>query len=94
MSVAAASAHSVVRARIPVELKERAAQMLDSMGLNLTDFIRMSMIRLVDEGRLPFEVAVPSTPNALTRKVLEEVLAGENVETFDTPEALFKNLGI
>ena len=54
----------------------------------------MSMIRLVDEGRLPFEVAVPSTPNALTRKVLEEVLAGENVETFDTPEALFKNLGI
>ncbi len=94
MPTAVAPADSVVRARIPAELKERAAQMLESMGLNLSDFIRMSMIRLVDDGRLPFEVAVPSTPNALTRKVLEEVLAGENMETFDTPEALFRDLGI
>ena len=94
MPTAVAPADSVVRARIPAELKERAAQMLESMGLNLSDFIRMSMIRLVDDGRLPFEVAVPSTPNALTCKVLQEVLAGENMQAFDTPEALFRDLGI
>ncbi len=63
-----------VRARIDSGTKERAADALESMGLSISDAIRLLMVRVADEGRLPFEVKVP---NAATRDAIAELEAGK-----------------
>ena len=84
------SADSVVRARIDRETKERATAALAAMGLSISDAIRLLMLRVADEKRLPFAVQVP---NATTVKAVEELEAGKG-KCFDSPDALFKDLGI
>lgn len=83
-------ADAVVRARIPAELKEKAAATLERMGLSVSDLIRLTLLRVAEEGRLPFDVKVP---NRTTRKVMKELEAGKG-ESFSSAEELFKDLGI
>jgi len=63
-----------VRARIDTNTKERAASALKAMGLSVSDAIRLLMLRIADEHRLPFDVKVP---NATTKKALAELEAGK-----------------
>src|SRR3546814_2522933 len=56
-----------VRARIDNTTKERATAALGAMGLSISDAIRLLMLRIADERRLPFEVKVP---NAATREAM------------------------
>ncbi len=63
-----------VRARIDTRTKKRAADALDAMGLSISDAIRLLMLRVADEQRLPFEVRVP---NATTRKAMAELESGK-----------------
>lgn len=83
-------AEAVVRARIDTVTKERAAAVLDAMGLSISDAIRLLMLRIADENRLPFEVKAPTKATAKAMKELDEG-AGRR---FDTPEALFSDLGL
>jgi len=64
-----------VRARIDSETKEKAADALDAMGLSISDAIRLLMLRVAEERRLPFEVKVPS---AATRKAIAELESGRS----------------
>jgi DNA-damage-inducible protein J len=50
-----------VRARIDTDTKERAAEALEEMGLSLSDAIRLLMLRIAEERRLPFNVQVPGS---------------------------------
>lgn len=68
------TADSYVRARIDTNTKERAAAALEAMGLSISDAIRLLMLRIADERRLPFEVKVP---NIITRKAIAELEAGK-----------------
>lgn len=63
-----------VRARIDTNTKERAADALEAMGLSISDAIRLLMLRVADERRLPFEV---KTPNARTQKAMAELESGK-----------------
>ena len=54
------TADTYVRARIDSGTKERASKALDAMGLSISDAIRLLMIRIADERRLPFAVKVPN----------------------------------
>jgi DNA-damage-inducible protein J len=83
-------ASDVVRARIDHETKERAAAALADMGLSISDAIRLLMMRIADERRLPFEVKVP---NAATRDAIAELESGKGHRS-ETAEALFKDLGL
>jgi DNA-damage-inducible protein J len=69
-----ATADTYVRARIDTETKERAADTLAAMGLSVSDAIRLLMVRIADERKLPFEVKVPNTR---TRKAIAELEAGK-----------------
>jgi DNA-damage-inducible protein J len=80
----------VVRARIDHTTKKRAAEALAAMGLSISDAIRLLMVRVADERRLPFEVKVP---NAATRKAISELEAGKGRKSASAA-ALFKDLGI
>jgi DNA-damage-inducible protein J len=81
-------ADTYVRARIDKATKERAADALEAMGLSISDAIRLLMLRIADERRLPFEVKVP---NATTRKAIAELEAGKG-ESFNSVEALMTDL--
>ena len=62
-----------VRARIDAATKERAVEALADMGLSVSDAIRLLLIRVADERRLPFEV---KAPNKVTREAIAELEAG------------------
>ncbi|MEO8767171.1 MAG: type II toxin-antitoxin system RelB/DinJ family antitoxin [Nitrosospira sp.] len=61
------TADTYVRARIDTDTKKRAAEALETMGLSISDAIRLLMLRVADERRLPFDVKVPSIT---TRKAI------------------------
>lgn len=84
------SADTVVRARIDSDTKERATAALEAMGLSVSDAIRLMMLRIADEKRLPFSVQVP---NAATAKAMDELERGDG-KRFDNTDALFQDLGI
>jgi DNA-damage-inducible protein J len=60
-----------VRARIDRGTKERAAHILAAMGLSISDAIRLFMLRVVDERRLPFDVNAANTTTQKTGAELE-----------------------
>jgi len=49
------TADTYVRARIDTRTKERAADALEAMGLSISDAIRLLMLRIADERRMPFD---------------------------------------
>jgi DNA-damage-inducible protein J len=84
------TADTIVRARIDAATKQRAADALAKMGLSVSDAIRLLLLRVAEEKRLPFEVKVP---NAKTVEAMEELNRGKG-KRFNDAEALFKDLGI
>lgn len=82
------TADTYVRARIDKNTKERAADALEAMGLSISDAIRLLMLRIADEQRLPFDVKVP---NAKTRKAIAELEAGTG-KRFSSVEDLMADL--
>ena len=81
---------AIVRARIDAETKERAAAALEAMGLSVSDAIRLLMMRIADEKRLPFEVKVPNSSSVESMNELEE---GRG-KRFESSDELFKDLGL
>lgn len=84
------NADALVKARIPQDTKERAVAALNKIGLSTSDVIRLVMMRVADEGRLPFEV---KTPNVTTRNAIEELETGRG-KRFKSAEAMFNDLEI
>ena len=58
------------------------------MGLSISDAIRLLMVRVADERRLPFEVKVL---NPTTRKAIAELEAGKG-KRFTSTAALMADL--
>lgn len=77
-----------VRARIDTRTKALATEALAAMGLSVSDAIRLLMVRIAEEHRLPFAVQVP---NASTRKAIEVLEAGKG-ERLNTVEDLMAGL--
>ena len=83
------SADSVVRARIDSDTKAQATEALGAMGLTVSDAIRLMLLRVADEKRLPFAVKVP---NATTVNAMKELEAGRGKRFADADE-LFEDIG-
>jgi DNA-damage-inducible protein J len=81
---------TIVRSRIDTATKERAAAALQAMGLTISDAIRLLLLRVAEEKRLPFEVKVP---NAKSRLAMKELAEGRGRRSA-SPAELFKDLGI
>ena len=82
------TANAVVRARIDGQIKEDASVVLASMGLTISDAIRLMMTRIVAEKALPF---APLVPNAETIAAMKRCRRG-GLKSFDTIEALMEDL--
>ena len=83
-------ADTVVRARIDRDTKARAAEALHAMGLSISDAIRLLMVRVAEEKRLPFAVQVP---NATTIEAISELDEGRG-KRFESVEELLQDLDL
>ena len=63
---------TVVRARIDLQTKKDATAALAAMGLSVSDYIRMALVRVAHDKAVPFPVKVP---NAETQSAMEEARA-------------------
>lgn len=65
--------NSLVQARIDPEVKKEASLVLASMGLSVSDAVRLLLVRVAAEKALPFE---PLIPNETTLAAMREARAG------------------
>ena len=82
------STNTVVRARIDSDTKALAAEALKAMGLSMSDAIRLLLLRVAEEKRMPFAVQVPNQPTVEAMKELDE----GGGERFGSVEELFRDL--
>lgn len=69
------TASALVQVRIDRELKERAAAVLENMGLTVSDAVRILLTRIANEGALPLDFAVdPAAHDAWFRARVREAL--------------------
>jgi DNA-damage-inducible protein J len=80
----------MVHVRIDQGVKDRATKALATMGLSVSDAVRMMLVRVAAEEALPFDVRVP---NPTTVKAMEAADRREG-RRFSSAEALLKDLGI
>ena len=83
------SQDAVIRARVNREVKEKAAAVLASMGLTISDMMRMTLIKVAQEKALPFD---PS-PNEETIAAMRELDDGKG-KRFSSADDLFSELGV
>lgn len=76
------AANALVQARIDGAIKEEAATVLATMGLTVSDAVRLMLTRVAREHALPFD---PLIPNATTIAAMMEAHAG-NLETVTREE--------
>ena len=79
---------AIIHARIEPQTKQKAEGVLRQLGLTPTEAIRIFYRQISLRGGLPFPVAIP---NELTSSTLEKSRRGEEIEEFESVEALFKN---
>ena len=61
-----------IRIRVNKELKKEASELLSSMGLNFSDFFRISLLKLVNEKTMPFSIDVPNQETARAMQAADE----------------------
>ncbi|SCX19329.1 type II toxin-antitoxin system RelB/DinJ family antitoxin [Agrobacterium rosae] len=85
------TANAYVRARIDQTVKDDATAVLDSLGLTVSDVMRMMLTRIAREKALPIEL---TRPNAETLAAIEEAraIAAQKRARFNQAENLFDAL--
>ena len=81
------AANALVQTRIDGAVKQEAASVLATMGLTVSDAVRLMLTRVARDKMLPFDVR----PNARTRKAIAELETGKGAR-FDSVEALMADL--
>lgn len=82
------AARTLVQVRIDRTVKEEAAAVLASMGLTVSDAVRLLLTRVAHEHALPFD---PLIPNMETVAAMLEARRG-NLASFASVEALMADL--
>ncbi len=82
---------AIISARVDPQLKHSAEKVFKELGLTTTQAITLFYKQVELERGLPFAVRVP---NDVTAKALEQARARQGLESFNTLDDLFKDLGI
>ena len=78
------AAKALVQTRIDVDVKEQATQVLESMGLTVSDAVRILPTRTANEGALPIELLSNSEAHdAWFRAKVREALEDERPDLDD-----------
>ena len=78
--------NAIVRSRINSDVKEQASLVLESMGLSVSDVMRIVLTYIAREGALPFELK-------LVRKTLHDRTHGQKAHMVRNAEDLSPQFG-
>ncbi len=81
-------ANALVQARIDSKVKEEASAVLATMGLSVSDAVRLMLTKVAHDKALPFE---PLIPNTETIEAMREARAGK-LRKFNSVEDLMADL--
>ena len=93
-ATAAISKTTTVSARIDETTKENAVRVFEQLGLTASQAIMLFYKQVELRQGLPFPVELPKIPNEETLEAMKEAENPERLRSFETPEALFKELDI
>ena len=82
------AATQLVQTRIDGAIKAEAAAVLASLGLTVSDAVRLLLTKVAQDKALPFE---PLIPNATTIQAMKDARAGKVTQVVNL-EALFADL--
>ena len=82
---------STISARIDPELKNEAERVFKELGITSSQAITLFYKQVELQRGLPFIVRIP---NNLTAETLEDASSRTNIESFNTVEDLFDDLGV
>ena len=80
---------TMITARVDPKLKSETEKVLKELGLTTTQAITLFFNQINLRKGLPFAVAVP---NSETAQAIEDALAGVNLHTAESVDALFQDL--
>jgi DNA-damage-inducible protein J len=81
---------TMITARVDPKLKRETEKVLKDLGLTTTQAITLFFNQISLRKALPFAVAIPNTETA---KAIEDALAGIDLHTAESVDALFQDLG-
>jgi DNA-damage-inducible protein J len=64
----------MIHVRIDEQVKKEATEALKKMGLSVSDAVKMLLVRVAAEKRLPFEVRVPNAETVAAIEEAEEIV--------------------
>ena len=85
---------TTVSARIDEATKANAMRVFEQLGLTASQAIILFYKQVELRQGLPFSVELPKIPNKETMEAIREAENPEALCSFETPGALFKELGI
>ena len=86
-------ATATIQVRMDSALKKETELALKSMGLSMSTAIHLFCRQVVNQGRIPFDIVVPSKINPVTKKSLDDTMAGKNLSrTFDSVDEMWDDL--
>jgi DNA-damage-inducible protein J len=86
-----AATTTMVHVRVDVNVKEQAAETLASMGLTVSDAIRVFLTRVVADKELPFALKAPNATSQLAIAEANEIIKSRRAR-FATADALLNDL--
>ena len=78
-----------VQARMDPSVKEEARNVLDELGMSMSEAIVVYLKQIILQRGIPFEVKLP---NELTARTLEKAENGDDVHEFSNVDDLLKEL--
>jgi len=82
---------AIVRARVRPDIKAGAQNILDKLGLTISETINLLLVQIKMKKALPFSVQIP---NEETRKVLEDSEKGIGLNKCKDVDDFYNQLGI
>ncbi|WP_205962311.1 type II toxin-antitoxin system RelB/DinJ family antitoxin [Neopusillimonas aestuarii] len=82
---------TMVHVRVDEKIKAEATETLASMGLTVSDAVRVFLTRVVADKELPFAVKAPNTRSRKAMAEAEEIIKNRRTR-FNNSEALIDDL--
>lgn len=84
-------ASTMVHIRVDEKLKAEATETLASMGLTVSDAVRVLLTRIVADQELPFAIKAPSATTRVAMQEAEAIVKSRRAR-FQSSEALINDL--
>lgn len=72
------------------EIKEGAEIILNGLGLNISSAVNLFLKQVINYKGIPFDLRLP---NAETRRAVDDIRCGRDLESADTVEEMFQKIG-